>query len=78
MQHHLNCIVWFQSSAQQAQANAAEAAAKAAAAGLGGHKDASYEGTAYEEYKVAPPQQQQQSQEDSSVEYYPLQSDYQH
>lgn len=69
--------ICFQSSAQQAQANAAEAAAKAAAAGLGGHKDASYEGTAYEEYKVAPPQQQQ-SQEDSSVEYYPLQSDYQH
>lgn len=60
-----------QAAAQQAQANAAAAAAKAAAAGLGGHKDASYEGTALEEYKVQAPQE-----ESGSQEYY--QSDYQH
>ncbi|CAH2054964.1 unnamed protein product, partial [Iphiclides podalirius] len=59
-----------QAAAQQAQANAAEAAAKAAAAGLasGKHRDASHEGTSYEEYKTAP--------EQSSQEYY-VQSDYQ-
>lgn len=64
----------LQAAAQQAQANAAAAAAKAAAAGLGGqHKDASHEGTAPEQYQVAP-----QSQEQESQEYYPLQSDYHH
>ncbi|XP_059058782.1 uncharacterized abhydrolase domain-containing protein DDB_G0269086-like [Achroia grisella] len=63
-----------QAAAQQAQANAAAAAAKAAAAGLGSgqHHDASHEGTAYEEYKVAP------SSEQNSQEYYSRQSDFQH
>lgn len=67
-------IFIFQAAAQQAQANAAAAAAKAAAAGLGGqHKDSSNEGTAPEEYKVAP-----QSPEQESQEYYTHQSDYHH
>lgn len=67
-------IFIFQAAAQQAQANAAAAAAKAAAAGLGGqHKDSSNEGTAPEEYKVAP-----QSPEQDSQEYYTHQSDYHH
>lgn len=71
--YHINTI-FLQAAAQQAQANAAAAAAKAAAAGLGGHKDATHEGTAPEQYQAAPQKQEQDSQE----YYHQLQSDYHH
>lgn len=75
--HNIDTLfIYLQAAAQQAQANAAAAAAKAAAAGLGQKQDNSHEGTAYEEYKVAPAQQA--PEQSSSQEYYTLQSDFQH